>query len=133
MAQWQEKCMYCKHRELFAGYFVPCDLAECQYEFVGFKASNKTELLPKDRMVGKHYNNNVGEREMKYKKLLLVEDGSVDVEKVVEDLKDEPIYIVVYRQGARIPEVIDLTSEYEGEKSPAIGFEVESERDEETL
>lgn len=46
-------------------------------------------------------------------------------------MKDEPIYIIVYRQGARVPEVIDLTSEYEGEKSPAIGFEVESERDEE--
>ena len=29
-----------------------------------------------------------------------------------------------------MPEIVDLTSEYEGEKSPAIGFEVESERDE---
>nr|DAG40180.1 MAG TPA: hypothetical protein [Bacteriophage sp.] len=28
---------------------------------------------------------------MKYKKLLFVEDGSVDVEKITEDLKDEPI------------------------------------------
>lgn len=68
---------------------------------------------------------------MKYKKLLLVEDGSVDMEKLEEDLKDEPIYIIRYWQGARLPEVIDLTDEYEGEKSPAIGFEVESERDEE--
>lgn len=66
---------------------------------------------------------------MKYKKLLLVEDGSVDVEKIEEDLKDEPIYIIRYRQGAKVPEVIDLTDNYEGEKSPAIGFEVESERD----
>lgn len=68
---------------------------------------------------------------MKYKKLLLVEDGSVDVEKITEDLKDEPIYIIRYRQGARIPEVIDLTDEYAGEKPSAIGFEVESERDKE--
>lgn len=68
---------------------------------------------------------------MKYKKLLFVEDGSVDVEKITEDLKDEPIYIVEYRSGARIPEVIDLTDEYAGEKPSAIGFEVESERDKE--
>lgn len=68
---------------------------------------------------------------MKYKKLLLVEDGSVDVEKITEELKDEPIYIIRYRQGARIPEVIDLADEYEGEKPSAIGFEVESARDEE--
>ena len=82
-------------------------------------------------MAGKHYNKNGGEREMKYKKLLFVEDGSVDVEKITEDLKDEPIYIVEYRSGAKMPGIVDLTSEYEGEKSPAIGFEVESERDEE--
>ena len=68
---------------------------------------------------------------MKYKKLPLVEDGSVDVEKITEELKDEPIYIIRYRQGARIPEVIDLADECEGEKPSAIGFEVESARDEE--
>ena len=45
--------------------------------------------------------------------------------------KDESIYIIRYRQGARIPEVIDLTDEYAGEKPSAIGFEVESERDKE--
>lgn len=67
---------------------------------------------------------------MKYKKLLLVEDGSVDVEKTTEELKEEPIYIIRYRQGARIPEVIDLTDDYKGEQAPVIGFEVESERDE---
>lgn len=67
---------------------------------------------------------------MKYKKLLLVEDGSVDLEKITEDLKEEPIYILLYRQGARIPEVIDLTDDYKGEQAPVIGFEVESERDE---
>ena len=68
---------------------------------------------------------------MKYKKLLLVEDGSVDLEKITEDLKEEPIYIILYRQGARIPEVIDLTDDYKGEQASVIGFEVESERDEE--
>lgn len=67
---------------------------------------------------------------MKYRKLLLVEDGSVDMEKIAEDLKEEPIYIILYRQGARIPEVIDLTEDYKGEQAPVIGFEVESERDE---
>lgn len=67
---------------------------------------------------------------MKYKKLLLVEDGSVDVEKITEELKEEPIYLILYRQGARIPEVIDLTDDYKGEQAPVIGFEVESERDE---
>ena len=34
-------------------------------------------------------------------------DGSVDVEKITEELKEEPIYIIRYRQGARIPEVIE--------------------------
>lgn len=48
---------------------------------------------------------------MKYKKLLLVEDGSVDMEKIQEDLKQEPIYIIRYRQGAKTPEVINLTKE----------------------
>ena len=131
MAQWREKCVYCKHSELFAGYVVSCDLAECEYEFNDFTYSNKTEAIAERPMAGKHYNNNGGEREMKYKKLLFVEDGRVDVEKITEDLKDEPIYIIRYRQGARIPEVIDLTDEYAGEKLSAIGFEVESERDKE--
>jgi hypothetical protein len=95
-------------------------------------------LLPRFMNIGhcmhekSEYKENLEEKnDMKYKKLLLVEDGSVDVEKITEDLKDEPIYIIVYRQGAKMPEIVDLTSEYEGEKSPAIGFEVESERDEE--
>ena len=57
---------------------------------------------------------------MKYKKLLLVEDGSVDLEKITEDLKDEPIYIILYRQGARIPEVIDLTDDYKGEQAKPV-------------
>ncbi len=49
MAQWREKCVYCKHSELFAGYVVSCDLAECEYEFNDFTYSNKTEALPKGR------------------------------------------------------------------------------------
>lgn len=44
------------------------------------------------------------------KKLLYVEDGSVDVDDLqqVLDDSDSGIYVVVYRQGSRPPELVDL-------------------------
>lgn len=41
-------------------------------------------------------------------KLLLVEDGSVDVDELKEFLERTNIKVVVYRQGAKMPEIIDL-------------------------
>lgn len=69
----------------------------------------------------------------KYNQLLLVEDGSVDLETIKKDLKDEPIYIISYRQSSRSPEVISLVQndDTDGFVS-AIGFEIESDRDLET-
>ncbi len=46
----------------------------------------------------------------KIKKLLFVEDGSVDVDTLTQALDDSDlgIYVVVYRQGSARPELIDL-------------------------
>lgn len=48
----------------------------------------------------------------KISKLLFVEDGSVDVDAIEDELYDMGIKVIVYRQGANKPELIDL----EGEK-----------------
>lgn len=44
----------------------------------------------------------------KYTKLLVVEDGSIDIEKEEEKLEGMGIKLLVYRQGAQKPELIDL-------------------------
>lgn len=66
---------------------------------------------------------------MKYKQLLLIEDGSVDVEKIENDLAKSQIYIIVYRQGANIPQVVNLYDEVNC--ASAIGFEISEEQTEE--
>lgn len=45
-----------------------------------------------------------------YKKFLLVEDGSVEFEKLKRDLKkhNPEIRIIVYRQGAAVPQLISV-------------------------
>lgn len=45
-----------------------------------------------------------------YKQFLFVEDGSVDIETLADELaeKNPAIKIVVYRQGSRIPELKDM-------------------------
>lgn len=45
------------------------------------------------------------------KKFLFVEDGSVDCDKLIEDLsmKNPEIKVVVYRQGAREPQLKEVT------------------------
>lgn len=45
---------------------------------------------------------------MKYKGLVLIEDGSVNLENVEQKLEAEGILSIVYRQGARPPELVDL-------------------------
>ena len=42
--------------------------------------------------------------------IMFVEDGSVDL----EDLKNLPVNVVVYRQGARLPEIISITGDKNG-------------------
>lgn len=57
-----------------------------------------------------------------YKKFLLIEDGSVDLETLSEDLqeKNPEIRIITYRQGAAIPQLLSLEDE-QGTVT-AIGF-----------
>lgn len=45
-----------------------------------------------------------------YKKILLVEDGSVDIDALSEDLAqcNPEIKIIVYRQGSPCPQIIDI-------------------------
>jgi hypothetical protein len=56
------------------------------------------------------------------KKILLIEDGSVFLkdEVLVKKLEEQNIYILVYRQGANKPELIDLDGGVDGCRS-AIG------------
>ena len=56
----------------------------------------------------------VGEGEVKDKnpsKLLLVQDGSVDIDALEEDLKDSNLRIVVYRQGSIAPMLLDINAD----------------------
>lgn len=53
----------------------------------------------------------IKEQEQKpYKKFMFVEDGSVDVDNLIEEMevKHPEIKVVVYRQGANKPEFLDL-------------------------
>ena len=45
-----------------------------------------------------------------YKKILLVEDGSVDIDSLSKDLAqcNPEIKIIVYRQGSPCPQIIDI-------------------------
>lgn len=45
-----------------------------------------------------------------YKQFLFIEDGSVDIEMLADELaeKNPAIKIVVYRQGSRMPELKDM-------------------------
>lgn len=65
---------------------------------------------------------------MKYKKLLLVEDGSVDLRALKRALKGSEIYIVVYRSGSAIPQILDIDTQENFGQVQAIGFEVNSEK-----
>lgn len=55
-----------------------------------------------------------------YKSILYVEDGSVDVEQLRDDL-GEDIYVVIYRQGSKPPELVQpekpLQSYLDGENA----------------
>ena len=66
-----------------------------------------------------------------YKKFLLVEDGSVEFEKLKRDLKkhNPEIRIIVYRAGAAVPQLIPV--EEERGTVAAIGFVAEEEEEEE--
>lgn len=61
----------------------------------------------------------------KITKLLFVEDGSIDMDDL-EDLKDLGIKVIVYRQNAQKPELLNLHNEKDVE---AIGFNIQSKRD----
>ena len=65
-----------------------------------------------------------------YKKFLLVEDGSVDTDKLKRDLKkhNPEIRIIVYRAGAAVPQLIPVE---ECGTVAAIGFVAEEEEGEE--
>ena len=54
--------------------------------------------------------NNYRKIDDSYKKFLFIEDGSVDVESLAEELaeKNPMIKIVVYRQGSQTPELKDM-------------------------
>ena len=62
-----------------------------------------------------------------FKKFLLIEDGSVNTERLKKDLKkrNPEIGIIVYRQGASIPHLLHL--EEEQRTVAAIGFMAEEE------
>ena len=64
-----------------------------------------------------------------YKKFLLVEDGSVEFEKLKRDLKkhNPEIRIIVYRAGAAVPQLIPVE---ECGTVAAIGFVAEEEEEE---
>ena len=64
-----------------------------------------------------------------YKKFLLIEDGSVDLETLSEDLqeKNPEIRIIVYRQGSAIPQLLSLENE-QGAVT-AIGFMAEEDEE----
>lgn len=68
---------------------------------------------------------------MKYKKLLLVEDGSVDLRALKRALKGSEIYIVVYRNGSAISQILDIDTQENFGQVQAIGFEVNSEKSDE--
>ena len=68
---------------------------------------------------------------MKYKKLLLVEDGSVDLQALKRALKGSEIYIVVYRNGSAIPQILDIDTRENFGQVQAIGFEVNSDKSDE--
>lgn len=65
-----------------------------------------------------------------YKKILLIEDGSVDLEEVKKDFEERnpEIGIIVYRQGAAIPQLVSLGDEQGA--IAAIGFMVADEEEE---
>ncbi len=64
-----------------------------------------------------------------YKKLLLVEDGSVDAEKLKRDLKkhNPEIKMIIYRQGAAVPQLISMEEDHG--MVEAIGFVTEEEEE----
>ena len=66
-----------------------------------------------------------------YKKFLLVEDGSVEFEKLKRDLKkhNPEIRIIVYRAGAAVPQLIPVEEEHG--TVAAIGFVAEEEEEDE--
>lgn len=65
-----------------------------------------------------------------YKKFLLVEDGSVEFEKLKRDLKkhNPEIRIIVYRAGAAVPQLIPVEEDHG--TVAAIGFVAEEEEEE---
>lgn len=66
-----------------------------------------------------------------YKKFLLVEDGSVEFEKLKRDLKkhNPEIRIIVYRAGAAVPQLIPVEEDLS--TVAAIGFVAEEEEEDE--
>lgn len=48
-----------------------------------------------------------------YKSILYVEDGSVDVDQLEQDLGDD-VYVVVYRQGSTPPKLVQPEQPLEG-------------------
>lgn len=65
---------------------------------------------------------------MKYNSILLVEDGSIDVDEVKKELNGQKVLLITYRQGAVRPELVYLEPPQE-QGLPACGFQIEDESD----
>lgn len=50
-------------------------------------------------------------RELPTKQILFVEDGSVDLDELKAALQGTNIIVVVYRQGSKMPQLVNLQGE----------------------
>lgn len=68
-----------------------------------------------------------------YKRLLLIEDGSVDADELIKDMQDHnpEIKVILYRQGATAPQLLSLEEEHG--IVTAIGFVTEENEEEDEL
>ena len=68
---------------------------------------------------------------MKYTSFMFVEDGSVDTEHLISDLKEHnpEIKVVIYRQGSTMPTLISPEEKIDSGKSSAVGFCLEEEKE----
>lgn len=85
----------------------------CKY--CGKELRNQTNTVCEEceKIIINAYNQQTLNIILKPTKLLLVEDGSVDLDKI-DNLEECGIQVIVYRQGSRKPELIDLGDKKNG-------------------
>lgn len=92
-------------------YLLEEDEVSKNFKYVPFGVVIDTIRIIQEDMKREQFAKEEKERWHKpYKKFLIIEDGSVDLDNLEEDFeaKHPEIKIIVYRQGANKPEFLDL-------------------------